>query len=371
MRHRLWSSIALAGTLAVGIAAPAGAAEPPPPAPAFDVLTAGLHNPRGLAFGEGGRLYVAEAGQGDGTGAGIGYTGSVTEIRGARGNHPTSHRVITNLLSLADEEGAVGLDGISFRDGRLYGIMGLSARGIGQGQGNIGRLVRFDRRGARPIANVGNFDYQWSLDHPTLGTEFPNSNPYGLFVDRDGTAYVADAGTNVLTQVDRKGRMRVVAYFPPSVANDSTPTCVAKGPDGALYVGTLSLVDSFAAPSAKVYRVDLRNGRREHRMNYPDPLTVATVWAEGLYPINGCAFGRNGDFYATQLFTSVTMGPNGPIPGPGDVVKIPWGHPDQHVSLTGSTLPFPGGVAVGRDGTVYAVGGAVSNDGTVVRLRSK
>jgi len=47
----------------------------------FTQVWGGLHNPRGLAFGANGRLYVAEAGLGAGTiDDGIGFTGSIDEI---------------------------------------------------------------------------------------------------------------------------------------------------------------------------------------------------------------------------------------------------------------------------------------------------
>ncbi|MGZ6378961.1 MAG: hypothetical protein ACXWO2_10470, partial [Candidatus Limnocylindrales bacterium] len=72
-------------------------------------------------------------------------------------------------------------------------------------------------------------------------------------------------------------------------------------------------------------------------------------------------------FYATELFTSV--GAQGQPLG-GDVVKIPFKHPSQHISLTGGTLDFPGGVAVSRGGTVYAANSTTSPDGSVVKLKN-
>ena len=71
-----------------------------------------------------------------------------------------------------------------------------------------------------------------------------------------GGVYVADASTNTLNFVKSNGHISILVYFPDNPIRDSTPTCIAKGPEGALYVGTLSFVDSFAQPSAIVYRVD-------------------------------------------------------------------------------------------------------------------
>jgi len=50
---------------------------------------------------------------------------------------------------------------------------------------------------------------------------------------------------------------KILAYFPNNANGDATPACVAKGPDGALYIGTLALVNSIVfSPSAKIFRVD-------------------------------------------------------------------------------------------------------------------
>ena len=68
---------------------PAVQADPP-----FTIVWGGLHNPRGLAFGANGRLYVAEAGLGAGTtDDGIGFTGSIDEISNPGSVHP-SFRII-------------------------------------------------------------------------------------------------------------------------------------------------------------------------------------------------------------------------------------------------------------------------------------
>lgn len=141
---------------------------------------------------------------------------------------------------------------------------------------------------------------------------------------------------------------------------DAIPTCVAQGPDGALYIGTLALPDSLAfGPAAKVYRVDPSQADPN---NFGTVLSVATLCTSGLWPINGCAFGPDGTFYVSEFITSSHF--NG-----GDVVKIPFATPDVHTSLTGNTLTFPAGVAVGPDGNVYVSNGtAFVPQGQVVRL---
>ena len=94
-----------------------------------------------------------------------------------------------------------------------------------------------------------------------------------------------------------------------------------------------------------------------------------TEWASGLWPINGCNFGSDGNFYASQLFTN----PNwiyGEDPE-GDVVKIPFASPGTHMFLAGGALSFTGGVAVGPNGAVYVADGTAfvaPGEGRIVRL---
>ena len=69
-----------------------------------------------------------------------------------------------------------------------------------------------------------------------------------------------------------------------------------------------------------------------------------TVWASSVWPINGCTFGRDRNFYASQLFTNSNW-TYGEVPD-GEVVKILFNNPAAHTVLTGGALSFTGGVAV-------------------------
>jgi DNA-binding beta-propeller fold protein YncE len=320
----------------------------------YTVVLGGLTSPRGLTFGLGGKLYVAQAGSG-------GDNGRITEIENPYAAKPSARNLVTGLISLEAREGeAVSVDGISAQgDGAIYGIMALSNKGVGF-PSLLGHLLRVSPGGQiRDIANVGDFDYAWSNAHFDLANDFPDADPYAVLAL--GTqVYVADAASNTLDRVLPNGSIQILAFFHPNVLADSTPTCIAKGPDGALYIGTLALVDSLAfGHAATVYRVDL---------SQTDPgdmskvLNVATPWATGLWPINGCAFGADGAFYASQLITTQQF-------SNGDVVKIPFATPSVHISLTGGTLLFPAGVAVGHDGSVFVSNGAAEVPvGQVVRL---
>lgn len=108
-----------------GLVALVVAAAPGPPAaadPEFTVIANGLDNPRGLAFGPDGALYVAEAGVGGSapclpapenpdSQVCFGLTGAVTRIKGSQ-----QSRVLTGLPSLAESGGAAatGPSDVSF-----------------------------------------------------------------------------------------------------------------------------------------------------------------------------------------------------------------------------------------------------------------
>jgi glucose/arabinose dehydrogenase len=347
-------------TLALAIALPGAAVAA---GPSITVVADGLHSPRGLAFGPGGILYVAQAG--DATAA-----GSIIEIRNSMSQHPATRSVIAGLPSIGDEGEFVGVDGISVigrgTNQSIYAITALSPQATGSDA--FGNLLRIGRDGqVDAVANVGSADYEWAAANSGLWEEFPDANPYAVLAI-PGHVYVVDAGANTLDEVMPDGSVAILAFFPNELIRDAVPTCVAQGPDGALYVGTLALVDSFAfGPSAKVYRVD------PSQANLADPAaTPMTVWASGLFPINGCAFGPDGSFYASQLFTNPSHDPAAIFGDPrGDVVRIPWGHPDTHEFLTGGALGITGGVAVGPNGVVYVADRSsftAPGTGRVVRL---
>jgi sugar lactone lactonase YvrE len=125
--------------------------------------------------------------------------------------------------------------------------------------------------------------------------------------------------------------------------SDAVPTCVARGYDGYLYVGTLAFGANFARfgktsppfwaslpPQSKVYRVDPTSSQKF--------LTEADVWASGLNPITGCGFGPGG-FYVTEFVTQASMY------NFGDVVRIAI---DDHSA--GARTVFGAGILINPNG---------------------
>ncbi len=79
-----------------------------------------------------------------------------------------------------------------------------------------------------------------------------------------------------------------------------------------------------------------------------------------------CTFDRHDNFWATEMFQPNAAGP------PGDVVRIPFDHPDQLERIGGGELPLPGGIAEGSDGSMYVSINSSNpelNSGAVMKIR--
>lgn len=340
-----------------------GTAPRTPPHAVFTVVADHLANPRGLSFAPetlfddtAEVLYVAEAGFGGGTPTagvqvGTGQTGSMAAVKGADTAHPHTTVVSSNLWSQTTngDHGfeTVGPAGISARsDNAIYVVMSENyATGLGP-QPQQGRLLRLNNYGRiRSVADIATASLKWESvpANAALNPQFPDTNPYGV-TTFGREIFVVDAAANTVNEVSPNGTVRVLAYIPNTPKSDAVPTCVTRGPDGALYVGTLAIAEGPGG--AKVYRINPETTA---------PVTqAATVWAEGLSTINGCAFSPDGKyFYASEFLAleTLTGPPTGPLPSA--VVKIPFNHPTTHDYLGLGVLHFAGGVAVDTEGSVY------------------
>ncbi len=332
---------ALLATLIVALAGASGAGAR---TATTTVVMSGLDNPRGLAFGPEGALYVAEAGRGGpapcvflrGEQQCYGPTGAISRLWQGQ-----QHRIVTGLPSYGSPTSTGGPHDISFARGGAYVTIGLGLEGLPRsalgGVGDqFGLLIRVGPNGSwQPVADLAGYEFAANPGGGPL-----DSNPYGLLA-QGRSQLVADAGGNTLLRVGAHGDISTVAVFPSRAQGrptDSVPTAVAVGPDGAYYVAELTGVP-FAAGAANIYRV------------VPgQPPTVA--WSHFKTVID-IAFAPDGSLYVLEHAT-------GPVffAGPGRLLKVA---PDGTRTTVIDGLTRPGSVVVGPHGTLY-----VSNRGTSI-----
>jgi glucose/arabinose dehydrogenase len=357
----------------------------------------GLNSPRGITFDSAGSMYVSESGVAGSGEAGIATLGRVRKYP-AGSTTPAWSTGFESLYVTEDPTqppDVLGPAGISaFGTSCFVGvssttpwlapgsssictvrmIISLSHDGIAAETGGavnttqMGHLFGLDPASgaAKDLANVGDQMFAITGAHQSLGTEFPDSDPFGVLITRDAKGavrtFVADAAANTVLEINANGTARIIAYIPTETAepfHDQTPTCVAQGPDGMLYVGTLDLVANFETPGrSSVYRID------PNTTFDPQHPAKPQLWASGLTTITGCTFDRAGNFWATEMFQPSSAGP------PGDVVAISFNHPSQITHVGGGSLPLPGGIAQGPDGRMYVTinTAGAPGSGAVVRL---
>ena len=349
----------------------------------LDVVADGLANPRGLSFGPGGLLYVAEAGRGgsgpcitagdpDGPPSCYGATGAITAVHVRSGR---KLRILRGLPSLAAKEGetpgadAIGPQDISFGGGRAYFTVGLAADpAVREQLGEAGRrfagLYSIGRGGLTRVADLGAYE---AANNPDAGQpeSEADTNPYSVDATRPGRILVTDAGGNDLLSVNRRGRVKTLAVFPfgqtlappflglppgAQIPYQPVPTGVVRGRDGAAYVGQLTGFP-FAVGAANVYRVKGAG--------------TPTVQVSGLTTVLDVGVGRRGDLYVLQISTTGLAGP----PSPGKLIRV--GRDGTQTELAAGKLEQPSGLAVSHDGDVYVANkGSSPSDAEIVRIAS-
>jgi hypothetical protein len=330
------------------------------------VVAEGLNNPRGIGIGPDGALYVAESGKGgagpciagpEGDQACFGRSGSVTRI-----TRHSQQRVLTGLPSTAAPDGtaAAGPVDLGFSGWTGYLLIGnpgggaATRKALGPGAGRFGKLLKVDLHGIRSVADFPRFEDANNPDGGDPAEGGVDSNPNGLLV-RHGARYVTDAGGNDLLKVDHKGRISVVAVFPPRPVGDipmqAVPTSVVKGPDGAFFVGQLTGFP-FPVGGANVWRV----------VPGHDP----EVFKGGFTNIIDIAFDRRGRLYVLEIATGGLLNaPADELPV-GRLVRV--NRDGSTTTLASEGLNAPGGFVLGHHTAYITNNSILPGAGQVVKV---
>jgi hypothetical protein len=349
------------------------------------VIASDLDNPRHLAFGSRGDLYVAEAG-GGGSGpcfiggegpACMGASGAITRLdRKGR-----QSRVLDGLASYANDPGnanAIGPHGIFVRGAHdvLFTNGGPTAPGGDNGPISrdtladespvaalFGRLMRLKPNGkVKRIADIWDFERDNNPDGE-VGNPAIDSNPVDVLWRR-GRFFVADAGGNAIDKVKPNGRVTNLAVFPnragvpnpdpsgPPIDMQAVPTSVVMGRDHRLYVSQLT---GFPFPfgGANIYRVHPRTG-------------AMSVFADGFTMIMDLAFAKDGTLYVLEIDHDNLLGGS----DDGAIFAIAPSGAKRQIELPAGTLTHPGGITV-RKGAIYVSnhGAGVPGEGEVLEIR--
>lgn len=345
------------------------------------IVMRGLNNPRGLAFGPDGALFVAEAGRG-GTGPCFqlgqvvcyGTTGAIGRLA-----HGVQDTVVSGLPSYANAAGrAEGPNAIALLGmGGAYVTVGLEAdprlRTQAPEFAGFARLVRVFPTALVPrpahvpatlaewefVADVGSYEIGVNPDCGRI-----DDNPFGVLVAPAGVL-VVDAGANAIVRMDATGQLSTFAAFqsryseptgpacpvlpsgyPTTLPTETVPTSIAVGPDGAYYVGQLAGFPVVVG-GAKIYRIEAGS--------------PPEVFLGGFTFVIAIAFDATGTLYVLQHVD----GPGATATGSLVRVATDGTRTTLIAGLTRAT-----GLAIGSDGGIYISHRGISvGTGEVLRIQ--
>lgn len=357
---------------ATPVGTPAGAPMmelPPPPAWA-EVVATGLANPRGIAIGPDGTLYIAESGVGgegpcakgpDGTDECFGESGGLTKV--ANG---VQERIVDGLASRAAEGGvnASGPNDVALSGDNLYLLIGYGGDpatrvDVNAGGDQFGYLLAVDNGQVSPVIDVSSYE---TANNPDKG--MIDSNPFALVMYQDGTGLIVDAGMNALLQLGKDAKLSTLAVFPNEQAKapdgseipmNAVPTDVVTKDDGSYLVGQLTGFP-FPPDGARVFTVPAGGG---------DP----TVAYDDFTNIIDLAMGPDGSLYVLEFNKGVFLliDPANPATLDGQLTRTDSDGTRSVIASEGLTAPT--GLAVDADGNVYvSVYGVVGTMGQVWKI---
>ena len=373
MRKRTLLVLAAIAAIAA-IAAGPGAQAHSPKASEWTTVASGLDNPRGIALGADGDLWITEAGRGgdgpcfagpEGGDVCFGNSGAFTLVHDG-----VQERVVTGLPNTADKDtgnAAVGASDILVSGRHVFGLIGgggnpTDRASVAPAADLAGWLVKIDpwKGEVRPIADLIQYEADNNPDQGEI-----DSDAFGLTKRHHGFVVADAAGNDVLGVSFHHKRISTLAVFPDVMVDappflmlppgsqipmQAVPTSVAVRPhDKSIYVGQLTGFP-FPPGAASVWRIK-RDGTKE-------------VFASGFTNITDIAWGPNGSLYVVEIAANGLLSDD----QTGAIVRVsPDGSEQTVVASEGLTNPTA--IAIAEDGTVYVTNhGSSAGIGEVLNI---
>ena len=329
----------------------------------IEVVADGLNDPRGLAFGPGNELYVAEAG----TTIGVfvpppppapsepptrtrcevywpvgpktpGFTGRVSRIDKQGGQSVVADNLPSTAANRLIGGDRLGPAGVAFRGQRTYVMIGGGGCSQGHPSEPNGLYEVFGDGSFVPRVDLGALLRGTTDGKSPLDGDFEPDGVWFNLVRAFGAFYATEPNHGVLVRMDDDGSASIVVDLLSAVRamdGDGDHTYSALVRHGShLYVGTLGRIDQDFEGS--IYRVT-RDGSNVTRV------------ATGLHGVLGIAFDSLGRMYALET-TAAGVAPPLSDPGAGRLVRI---EPDGTLTPLVTGLAFPTALVAGRDGAFY------------------